>query len=55
MKYWVSTKRATGLITVNEEGIIIKTCPIWKKWIGKDFGKMLEIFKSFGLKTKEIK
>lgn len=33
--YYISCTYATGLVTINEEGIILDTCPIWKRYIGE--------------------
>lgn len=33
--YWVSTPKMTGLIVIDEDGAIVETAPIFKKWINK--------------------
>ena len=35
--YWVSTTYATGIVEVNELGVIITTAPIWAKWRNQYF------------------
>lgn len=42
--YYVTTPRATGRITVDDQGVIVGTPPIWHHWKGrtmKDFGHWL--------------
>jgi len=51
MEYIVSTKTQKGNVTVDENGIIINSST-WIKWVGKDFGKLLENLSSFGLQLK---
>ena len=48
MEYIVSTKTQKGKVIVDNNGIIINS-NVWIKWIGKDFGKLLEKLSSFGL------
>lgn len=31
---WISCTKATGLVTVDENGLILKTPPIWRRFIG---------------------
>ena len=39
--YWVSTSFATAQVTI-ENGAIIDTAPVWRKFIGTNFNKFLE-------------
>ena len=39
-QYWVSTKYATGLVTINETGLIVTTPLVWKRYRGKYFSTM---------------
>lgn len=39
-KYWVSSFGATGVVGVDDSGVIVFTPPIWKVFMGQRFGKL---------------
>jgi len=54
INYYISTKKWTGGVTINKEGIIINACPIAKKWIGQDINTLIDYYKNKNLLLKAI-
>jgi len=40
MQYWLNTTYACGLIETDNNGIIVWTCPIYKRWTGIHIEKL---------------
>ena len=46
-KYWVSCKRFTGQVNVDDD-IITFTPPVWRKFVGQPFVHLLNWLRKFG-------
>lgn len=54
MKYYVSCKKFTCYVETTNEGIILNTAPILKRFIGQNLDNLLSWCKSFGERRIEV-